>query len=89
MSSNAEATSFWLSEAQQAVLANEYGADASPAFCGGDRSVRTTRRAASHASSSTCLHAVLPQHDHQMRAQSCPLLSHTPPAAVKTFVSAG
>lgn len=37
MSTNAEASAFWLDEAQQAVLANEFGADASPLFMGGKR----------------------------------------------------
>lgn len=35
VSTNAEASAFWLDEAQQAVLANEFGADASPLFMGG------------------------------------------------------
>lgn len=35
ISTNADATAFWLDDAQQAVLANEHGNDASPLFMGG------------------------------------------------------
>jgi hypothetical protein len=35
ISTNADASAFWLDDAQQAVLANEYGSDASPLFMGG------------------------------------------------------
>jgi SAM-dependent methyltransferase len=35
ISTNSDATAFWLDDAQQAVLANEHGSDASPLFMGG------------------------------------------------------
>lgn len=35
VSTNAEAQAFWLNDAQQAVLANEHGPDASPFYTGG------------------------------------------------------
>ena len=40
ISTNGDASAFWLDDAQQAVLANEHGSDASPLFMGGARPAR-------------------------------------------------
>jgi hypothetical protein len=40
ISTNSDASAFWLDDAQQAVLANEHGSDASPLFMGGARPTR-------------------------------------------------
>ncbi len=49
ISTNSDATAFWLDDAQQAVLANEHGSDASPLFMGGARPAESSTQHQTHA----------------------------------------
>ena len=50
-----EVKKFHLSPAQQMVLANEYGPDASPFFSAGQQFVRSSRSVSSHVQSAASL----------------------------------
>jgi hypothetical protein len=68
ISTNAAATAFWLDDAQQAVLANEHGSDASPLFMGGARPADDSPQHQTHTAADICAHI---QHRNDELRSSC------------------
>ena len=70
ISTNSDATAFWLDDAQQAVLANEHGSDASPLFMGGARPAESSTQThnARSCTADICAHI---QHRNEGLRPSC------------------